>query len=212
MSAAPRPFKGPAVVPAVASRKVPSKPARGPVFLQPAVEAMVRVYAERGRAVFALAAPNRGAGTSYVVNLLAQELVRQFDCTVAIVPSDALKGTDPKQLPQGFMEDSPKVWSAVADKALERMPDFALENVWISRGAQNFDFVLLDCPALASNAQTVRWASGADGMFLVVEAGVTKAPQIQLAQRSLVATGSNLQGIILNRRTYPIPKVFYKLL
>jgi hypothetical protein len=208
MSAAPKPIGVPAPVP----RKPALKLARPDAYLQGAIEAMARVHAERGRAIFALTSANKGAGTTYIVNLLAQELVRQFDCTVAIVGPDALKGADPKQLPQGFIEESPHVWSAVADKALAQMPDFALENIWISRGAQNFDFVLIDCPSLASNSQTVRWANTAHGVFLIVEAGVTKRYQIESATRTLQATGSHLQGIILNRRTYPIPKALYKLL
>jgi len=207
LSAAPKPV----AVPAAAPRKPAAKPAYVETYLQGAIEGMSRVHRERGRAVFALTSPNKGAGTTYVANLLAQELVRQFDCTVAVIGSDSMKGSDPKHLPQGFVEDSPGIWSAVPDRALEQMPDFALENIWISRGAQNFDFVLVDCPSLASNSQTARWANAANGVFLVVEAGVTKVHQIESAKRSLEATGSHLQGIIL-KRTYPIPRVLYKLI
>lgn len=209
MSVAHKPI---GIVRAQYPRKLSPRPVPGQAYLQPAIEAMARVHAERNRAVFALTAPHRRAGTTYVVNLLAAELVRQFECTVAIVPPEALKGSDPGRLPQGFTEDSPGVWSAVPDKALEQLPDFALENIWISRGAADFDFVLIDCPALTSNSFAARFAYTVDGMFLVVEAGVTKVQQIRAAARSLTGTGSHLHGIVLNRRTYPIPKALYQLL
>ena len=173
---------------------------------------MARIRAERGRCEFAFAAPHRRAGTTYVVNLLAEELVAQFDAKVAVVPTEALKGCDPKRLPQGFTEQSPKLWTAVPDETLEHRPDFALENMWVSPGEHDFDFVLIDCPALDSNAQALRWAAEVDGLVLVVEAGVTRVEQIETAQRLLQSAAGRLAGTILNRRTYPIPKFLYKLL
>ena len=173
---------------------------------------MARVHAERGQCVFAFTAANRRAGATYVVNLLAEELVAQFDATVAVVPTEALKGCDPKRLPQGFTEQSPNLWTAVPDEALEHMPDFALENVWISPGPHNFDFVLVDCPALDTNPLALRWASEVDGVVLVIEAGETRLEQIVTAQRLLKTAAGRLVGIILNRRTYPIPRFLYKLL
>ena len=136
----------------------------------------------------------------------------QFDCTVAVIPTDAIKGSDPRHLPQGYMERSPSIWTAVPDRELQQMPDFALENVWISTTGQNFDFVLVDCPSLATNSQALRWTGAADGVFLVVEAGATQISQIEAAHRMLRTSKSRLEGIILNRRTYPIPKFLYKLL
>jgi Mrp family chromosome partitioning ATPase len=189
------------------------RPAPERVFLESVVETMARVHSTRGRSIFALTAASRRAGTSHVVNLLAEELVLQYEATVAIVPSEALKGGDPKRLPQGFIEHAPNIWTAVADQALEQMPDFALESVWVSPGAKNFDFILIDCPALDQNAQTLRWIDLADGVFLVVEAGVTRIAQIASAVRSLnSAPPRRLAGLILNRRTYPIPGFLYRLL
>jgi Mrp family chromosome partitioning ATPase len=173
---------------------------------------MARVRKQHGKSVFAVTAPHRRAGSSYVVNLLAGELASRLEATVAVMPAETLKGGDPKHLPQGFVEHSPGVWTAVPDQTLEQMPDFALENVWISPGANNFDFVLLDCPAIDGNSQVMRWTSWADGVLLVVEAGVTRINQIEAAERALETSGSRLEGIILNRRSYPIPNFLYKLL
>jgi hypothetical protein len=182
-------------------------------FLSNVIETMVRVRADRGRGVFALTAANRRAGTSYVVNVLAEQLALQLDATVAVVPTEAMKGVDPKRLPQGFIEHARNIWTAIPDQTLQHMPDFALENVWVSPGATNFDFVLIDCPAVAGSLQTLRWADASDGVFLVVEAGVTRSDEIEAAERALASVpGKRLKGIILNRRTYPIPNCVYNLL
>ena len=197
---------------AATARKKTNAPRVSRGFLQPCVEAMARVHSEKGRCVFAFTAPNRHAGTTHVVSLVAGELLAQFDATVAIVPTEALKGCDPKRLPQGFTEQSPNLWTAVPDETLQHMPDFALENVWISPGSHNFDFVLIDCPALSVNPVALRWAGEVDGIVCVVQAGVTRVDQIQSAQRLLEASSTKLAGMILNRRTYPIPNFLFKLL
>ena len=198
------------VRPNVRQKKNTAHPA--PSFLQGVIETMARMRAERGRCVIVFTAPNRRAGTSYVVKLLAEELASQCKSTVAVVPTEALKGCDPKHLPQGFVEQSHNLWTAVADQVLEQMPQFALENVWVSPGDHNFDYVLIDCPSLDSSAQALRWAATVDGVILVVQAGVTRIEQIDTAQRLLQTSSGHLAGIVLNRRTYPIPKFLYKIL
>src|SRR5882724_5707630 len=75
-------------------------------FLQAAIETMVRIHSERGRCVYSVTAPNRRAGVTYVVNLLAKELASQLGAKVAVISSEALKGCDPGHLPQGFTEQS----------------------------------------------------------------------------------------------------------
>ena len=197
--------------PAVPRKRTALRPAAR-AFLQGAVETMARVRGEKGRSIFAFTAPHGRSGTSYIVNLLAEELVAQFDGTIAVIPSEALKGCDPKRLPQGYTEKSPGLWTALADETLQHLPDFALENIWISPGVQSFDFVLVDCPALESIPLALRWASEVDGVVLIVEAGVTRVDQVETSQRLLQTSGGRLVGMILNRRTYPIPKFLYKLL
>ncbi len=180
-------------------------------FLDPVVESMVAIHAARGRGVFAFTAPNRGAGTTYVVELVASELARQYDCAVAVVPASALASGDSKELPQGYMERGENIWMAIADHDLAKMPEHLLEHVSVSHAAENFDFVLLDCPALAAGASALRWPRVADGTFLVIEAG-TRAAEIERAQAHFGNGAGRLEGIILNRRTYAIPKFIYQLL
>ena len=189
-----------------------AKSAPEKAFLQPVIEMMTRVRSELGTAAFAFTAPNRHAGTSFIVNLVAEELPRQFDCTVAILPTAALKDGDPRRLPQGFIAHAPNIWTAVPDKDLGQMPDFALQSVWINSNPENFDFILIDLPALNASSQALRWAKAGNGVLLVVEAGVTQINQIEEAQRQLRSAGGRLAGMILNRRTYPVPRFLYRFL
>ena len=197
---------------AVSFKKKKTNMRKANAFVQSAVEILGRARAEKGRCVFVFTSAHRGAGTSFVVTLLAEELAAQFDSLVAIVPTDALKGCDAKKLPQGYTEQSQNLWTAVPDETLQHMPDFALENLWISPGAQTFDFILIDCPPLDASPLALRWGGETDGVFMVVQAGVTRVDQIETAQRLVQASTGTLSGMILNRRTYPIPKFLYKLL
>ena len=201
MSAAPAPAK-----------KKKASPRRSRAYVQAAIEIMARARTEKGQCMFAFTAPHRKAGTSYIVNLLAEELAGQFDATVAVVPAEALKGCEPKRLPKGFTEQSANLWTAVPDSSLANMPDFALENLWISPGNDSFDFILIDCPALDASPAALRWGAEVDGVLMIVQAGVTRIDQIETSQRLMHSSAAHLAGMILNQRTYPIPKFLYKLL
>jgi hypothetical protein len=181
-------------------------------FLDGVIDRMVQSHDERGPGMFAFAAPYWRTGTTHVVSLVADELVRRYRCTVAIMPTAALKENEPSDMPQGFVERSPGVYAAASDTELHHLSEFALEKVWIRPTAKDFDFILADCPALLCGAQALQWTSAAEGVFLVVAAGQTHVNQIEEAQRLLKDSGSRLEGIVLNRRSYPIPELLYKLL
>lgn len=205
MSALPKPELRPSIVQRRTSHT--TRP-----FLDRVVDTMISIHAAKGRGMFAFTAPNRRAGTTHVVELLAEELSRQYHCEVAILPSSTLKRSDPKKLPQGYVERSPNIWVAISDDDLHRMPEHGLEHVWLSSDSRNFDFILVDCPAISAQASALRWTAAADGCFLVVDAGRTKLDQIDRAQNLLISGNGRLEGIVLNRRTYAIPSFIYKFL
>ena len=181
-------------------------------FLDGVIDRMVSIHDERGPGMFAFAAPYWRTGTTHVVNLVADELVRRYRCTVAVIPTTALKESEPSDLPHSFLERAPGIYAATSAEELQQLSELALERVWIRPSASDFDFVLADCPALLCGAQALRWTSAAEGVFLVVGAGQTHVNQIEEAQRLLTDSGSRLEGIVLNRRSYPIPELLYKLL
>ncbi len=205
MSAPARPYYDPAVVVNNAPRRREGTRA----FLDGVIDRMVHLHAERGASTFAFVAPHWRTGTTHVTGLVAEELAGRHRCTVAVMPTAALKESHKSQ---NFIERSPGVYIAAPQEAFEDVGEMALEKIWISPTAKDFDFTLMDCPALMGAPQALRWTHSADGVFLVVAAGQTHVNQIQEAQRLLKNSASRLEGIILNRRSYPIPALLYKLL
>ncbi len=198
---------------AVALRsEFPGRKRRTRAWLDGVVDTMVQLHTEHGARMFAFAAPHWRAGTTHVVNLVAEELAHRYRCRVAVMPRSALKESQPAHISQSFVERSPGVYAAAAQTELQRMADCELEKVWIRPTVRDFDFTLVDCPALLGEPQALRWTHSADGVFLVVAAGLTHVNQIEEAQRLLKTSTSRLEGIILNRRSYPVPELLYKLL
>ncbi len=75
-----------------------------------------------------------------------------------------------------------------------------------------FDSVLLDLGAAATSGSVWRLAHHVDDLLLVVAAGETKRSQIASAQRILEQAGGRVSGCILNKRTYPLPRMLYRML
>jgi hypothetical protein len=71
---------------------------------------------------------------------------------------------------------------------------------WLDALRQNFDSVLLDCPAAEMMPSVTAVAAMADAAVLVVEAGRTAKQEIQRDQRALQAIGVYVAGSILIRR------------
>jgi Mrp family chromosome partitioning ATPase len=184
----------------------------GPAFLDGVIEKLLHLREEHGPAMFAFVAPHWRAGTTHITNLVAEELALRHRCSVAVMPKTALQEAHPSQLSQNFLERSPGVYVAASQTDLQQMSDAALEKVWIRPSMNDFDFLLVDCPALLKDPQALRWTHAAKAVFLVVAAGVTHVNQIEESQRLLKISASRLEGIILNRRSYPIPELLYKLI
>jgi len=169
---------------------------------------------EDGQGIFAFVGPSSGVGVSYLVQVVARELAAETNCRVLTGPPSLMDedplGVDGK--PQSYIERMPNVWSLVSSQEMEDLPEVQLENVWIDLGPQDFDYLLIDCAPLNESGDALRLSQEADGVFLVVDAGKTRRDQILYAQKLFAQTGRALQGLILNRRTYPIPEFLYKLL
>jgi len=181
-------------------------------FFQPLVQSMIqRRNKEDGQGIFAFVGPNSGVGVSYLVQVVARELAAETNCRVLTGPP-SLMDEDPDGRPQSYIERMPNVWSLVSSQEMEDLPEVQLENVWIDLGPQDFDYLLIDCAPLNESGDALRLSQEADGVFLVVDAGKTRRDQILYAQKLFAQTGRTLQGLILNRRTYPIPEFLYKLL
>ncbi|HEY6390636.1 MAG TPA: hypothetical protein VIX89_05135 [Bryobacteraceae bacterium] len=185
-------------------------------FLQPLLQTIIQIKnAEGGRGVFAFTSPGSGDGVSHVLQIVAQELASQNRCRVLTASSAMLDGAaddDIQRALRGCIERAPSVWSLVDDDHVEYMPEALLDRLWVDVTPRDFDFILIDCPPLNEVGDALRLGHETDGVFLVVSAGETRRDQIEHAQKILRHSSARLQGLVLNRRTYPVPNFLYKLL
>jgi len=76
----------------------------------------------------------------------------------------------------------------------------------------NFDYIVVDCPALRVSADAELLASIVDGVVMVVKAEETRRGQIERALQTLEDAGGNFLGLVLNERRYPVPDWLYQRL
>ena len=198
------------------SRWPAPSPSSHPGFLQPLLQTMIRARTSGGgRGVFLFTAPSPGAGVSYVVQLVASALAAEDRCRVLTASSHMLDGADDQCLQhaaRGYIERAPDVWALLDDGHMKQVPDNFLDRICPNFFPPDFDYVLIDCPALNIAGDALRLSQDSDGVFLVVSSGETRRDQIEHAQRMLRHSTDRLLGLVLNRRSYPVPRFLYKLL
>jgi Mrp family chromosome partitioning ATPase len=165
--------------------------------------------------IFALTAVSPGEGVSYVTHSLAWELSRNTGEQILIssmaslseVTLSHLRGTDDHDSAR-----AQKMWR-LADVRSGRHPMPAnLDRDTLHSLRRRFGYVLVDCPALRDTAATLSMGKMLDGVILVVAAGQTKRNQIEQAQRMLENSACEVIGLVLNKRTYPIPGFISRIL
>jgi protein-tyrosine kinase len=75
-----------------------------------------------------------------------------------------------------------------------------------------FDYLLIDTPPINSHADAVLIGQLVDGIVLVVGSNSTRREPARIARERLDAARVPVLGAVLNRRTYPIPEVLYRIL
>jgi Mrp family chromosome partitioning ATPase len=75
-----------------------------------------------------------------------------------------------------------------------------------------FDYVLIDAPAVNLCADPIALGRLSDGLVLVVQLNTTRREAARNAKEALEAAKVRLLGVVLNNRKYPIPKVLYRML
>ena len=74
---------------------------------------------------------------------------------------------------------------------------------------KEFDFVLIDAPPLTRYADAVAFGQMTDGFVLILEANVTRREAALKVSENLRASGIQVLGAVLNKRTFPIPESLY---
>ena len=85
-------------------------------------------------------------------------------------------------------------------------------NKRLSELRDGFDYVLVDTPPLRQYGDAVTLGWLADGLVLVLEANSTRREFARLIAETLQATQVKLLAAVLNKRTFPIPRMLYERL
>ncbi len=75
-----------------------------------------------------------------------------------------------------------------------------------------FEFVLIDVPALDRSTDALLISKLADGAILVLESDATRREVARTAKENFESAGVRLLGAVLNKRTFPIPRFLYERL
>lgn len=95
------------------------------------------------------------------------------------------------------------------DQRLVKITEFCDFLNWVKR---EYDYVIIDCPAMNRSSSAAVIASKADAVVLVVEAERIRHEVIQRSIATMEDLGANILGVVLNKRRYPIPGFIYKML
>ena len=152
--------------------------------------------------VIALTASHARAGVSHVTRSIARELGEDTgDATIAL-HYDGLLALDPTN-----KDRAPEI---IQQEHLSARGNWRAAQHRISTSVtllrQRYRYVLIDTPSLKEGSQALSIAPLVDGTILVVEANRTKRDQIAYAEQAIRAAKGRLLGLILNKRTYPIPQ------
>jgi Mrp family chromosome partitioning ATPase len=77
---------------------------------------------------------------------------------------------------------------------------------------QEYRFVVVDMPALDEDGSIVRLAGACDGLVLVVETERLRWEAVSKARQQLQQWNSNVLGVLLNKRRFPVPNWVYAAL
>lgn len=98
---------------------------------------------------------------------------------------------------------------ASPEARLTKVTEFCDFLNWVKR---EYEYVVIDCPAMNRTSSAAVMASKADAVVLVVEAERIRREVIQRSINTLEDLDANILGVVLNKRQYPIPKSIYKML
>lgn len=177
--------------------------------------------------IVAFTSSQPGEGVSYVVNTLAKEIATFTQKRVLAVDSLGLQNihvADPQQIAQQCSETQidnlltlPATTEALVgfqrsarNSSWQTDPEYRLSCIKALRW--NFDYVLIDCPALKVSSDATTLAPIVDGVAVIVEAGQTRRDEIHRTKKVIEQAGGNLLGFVLNQRSYPVPGWLYRRL
>jgi protein-tyrosine kinase len=82
----------------------------------------------------------------------------------------------------------------------------------IAEMRDEFDFLLIDAPAVSASRDAMLIGRLTDGIVLVVASNSTRREPARVAKESFDEAKVPILGAVLNKRTYPIPEAVYRRL
>lgn len=79
----------------------------------------------------------------------------------------------------------------------------------LSAAQEKYNMVIIDCPNLKSSKDVEVLVGHADGICVVVNESITRREVLKQAIEPLKEKKANFFGVIINNRTFPIPKFVY---
>ncbi len=156
------------------------------------------------------------AGTVCVVdaNLRSPTLHDHFRFENKLGFADAIKSTKPMH-EYARRASGSRLWLITAG-TIGKEPNGSLNparlRARLAELRDEFDYVLLDTPALLLHGDAVLLGQMTDGMILVVGSNETRRESARLAKESIENAQVPLLGAVLNRRKFPIPEMIYRKL
>jgi len=158
----------------------------------------------------------RIAGAVCVVdaNLRDPGLHEQFGIENNLGLAEALQAPDPIR---GLVRatSQPNLFVITAGKAVDASQGLLASDrmrMRIHELRAEFDFVLIDAPAMSQGSDAIGVGSLADGVVLVLKANASRKQTARQAVQSLQEGNAKVLGAVLNQRQFPIPQSIYKRL
>jgi MinD-like ATPase involved in chromosome partitioning or flagellar assembly len=179
--------------------------------------------------IVAFTSATRGEGVSYVVNTIARELAEQTHKRVLAVDAVGLQKIhvpEPSHVVRHCSEThldnlltlpaEAKVGGLVGIRKPPEVKDWHSDPEYRAACLKalrwNFDYIIVDCPALAVSSDATLLAPLIDGVAIVVQAGKTRRAQIQRARQTVENADGEFLGFVLNQRRYSVPNWLYQRL
>jgi capsular exopolysaccharide synthesis family protein len=81
----------------------------------------------------------------------------------------------------------------------------------INKAGEKYEIVFVVCEGLNDYQDAVVMSSMVDGIILVIDEGKDRRQVVKFAINPMEQRKANIMGVILNNRTYVIPKIIYRL-
>ncbi len=184
--------------------------------------------------VLAITSSHDGEGASTVAANLARVLARPGDGDVLLIDADlrhpSVHRFFESRLSPGLSDiltDGQSLDSVVVPSPVQNLHILSagningnLSEIFDSEGLtsllhsikKNYQFVVIDLPAVNEASWTLRVARLCDGVGLVIEAERTCREVVERTKELLVQSKANIIGAIVNKRRFYIPRWLYKTL